>query len=185
MIRNISLLFVSMLFVHLNIQALDQDLLDKAAQLLEHRKIINDLKQKPYPGKYDQKRIIDERQYLENKKAKLLAHYEQYYGSCLKSIITDFLIVGVCIISAILFFKLAERGHKGRMYMFSFASSITGLTIELDLFYNYFYIAQNPPTNTELRKKEALLKMLDRKINKYKKRIEEVQCDIVKKEKQK
>jgi hypothetical protein len=167
MIRTISLLVISVLSFS-NIQAFDQDVLNKTTKLLEQKKIKRVLTEKLDPVKYAQKKekyaqknAITAQQYLENKHRELLNQYELLQAklaldsvlSVLTTVADGLFVLGVA---------LKNTWHLNDDIILFSAAFFANIVI-FGVFNIEIIWAQ--------QKKETLLKILDTKINKTKTQI--------------
>jgi thiosulfate reductase cytochrome b subunit len=157
-IRNISLLFFCLIvFFSSTLQAFDQVILQKTAQLLEEKKVISELRTKLFPDKYTQKKEINAQEYLECKREKLLTQYEQTRQEALKCVGwgTVFAIAGTLGMYGSLVCK-SSAGFCVSFWATLFAS--------VNALGGHYQLKRNPVIDNQKRKEEALLQMLDRKL---------------------
>ncbi len=157
--------------VHREISAFDKENLGKAAKLLEQKEKNRKLEILLFPSIYTEKKVIDERQYLEKRAGKFLKSYEKKFAQGLQDGISNLLSCASCLV--------ITRGlpnNNGEAVACSLIIGVVGLAFGLTAFKNLIFdCLLTLSSETEEEKNIVLGKMLDEKIAKEKAQIEKNQ----------
>lgn len=165
MIRNISVLFVaSALLFFPNVKAFDKEALNKTAEFLKEKERSRKLRALLYPGVYPEKKAINAEQYLQKKHEKLLKKYEELRGAAESSGIKK----SVCGLASLVGMFVSTKCDSGFGLVVFF---LGGLGCSYFAGEDLMYLVNHPSATTEKEKREALLKILDEKINAVKEQI--------------
>jgi hypothetical protein len=192
MIRNISVLFlISIVFCSSNISAdqdikaeqnsitktFDQAAFDKVTEILHLKKQLSKHRENCFLGEYQHEELGDEQQYLKKNKEKLLTRYKVLSTHAKKEYRQNLIASGGGLIATLACIAIGNTDTIIGNVVAIFGSGISaayGISNAINAHENYNYLNRNPLADTEEQQKEALIKMLDRKLIKLQNKIEKI-----------